>query len=126
MGLVYVPNQPVGKGATSGNLKNFNPRLAGTYSRVGTIIQGVYTGYRFVRANYKLFTGIGAVSTGAGVSLIDKGGVSLNHEADNNFRKTYRTKKFRSSARANKRRFQHSFRCGCSQHVKRSSNRCCC
>ncbi len=67
MGLVYAPGQPIGKGATSGNIRNFNPKLGGGFSRIGTIIEGVRTGYRFVKANRKLFTGIGAVATGAGV-----------------------------------------------------------
>ncbi len=75
MPLAYVP-QSAGKGATSGNIRNFNPRLAGSYSRTGAIIQGVYAGYRFVKANYKLFTGIGAVSTGAAVTY--DGGIRVD------------------------------------------------
>ncbi len=105
MGLAYVP-QSRGKGATSGNLKFYNPKLAGTYSRAGTIIQGLHFGYRFVKANYKLFTGIGAVATGAGVSLLTPSGVPIGNETDNQFRKTYRTKKFTSYPRAGKRKFQ--------------------
>jgi len=93
MGLVYVP-QSAGKGATSGNLKRFNPRLAGAYSRTGAIIQGLQFGYRFVRANYKLFTGIGAVTTGAGVE-------NLIGQSDNQFGETLRTGRFQQRSTRN-------------------------
>ncbi len=118
MGLVYVP-QSAGKGATSGNIRNFSPRLAGSYSRIGTIIQGVRFGYRFVKSNYKLFTGIGAVATGAGVE-------NLIGQSNNQFRETLRSKKRYSSSRASTqqlynrrghRRPSKSRRCSCG---------CCC
>ena len=88
MGLVYVP-QTRGKGATSGNIRNFNPKLAGGYSRIGTIIKGGIAGYRFVRANYKFFTGLGSVIAGSAITF-DKTGVDLT-EKSNSFQETYRT-----------------------------------
>ncbi len=66
MGLVYAP-QPTGRGATSGPVKLFTPRLGPSGSRVGAIAQGIVAGARFASRHYKLSTGIGSVVTGAGV-----------------------------------------------------------
>ncbi len=118
MGLVYAP-QSIGKGATSGNFRGFNPKLAGGYSRTGAIIQGLYTGYRFVKANYKLFTGIGSVVTGAGVE-------NLVGTSNNKLSETYSPKNFsqrggRYSQKFNTRSSNIKYK-----HPRRCSNRCCC
>jgi len=83
MGLAYAPNQPVGKGATSGNLKFFNPRLAGGFGRAGTILKGLEFGARFAQRHYKLFTGVGSVPIGTII-----GGMVVG-SPDNQFPKTF-------------------------------------
>jgi len=126
MGLVYAPNQPIGKGATSGNIKNFNPRLAGGVGRIGTIIKGGQFVYRFVKANRKFFTGVGAVATGAGVE-------NLVGTSNDKFGKTYRPNRFqqrghrdgnfRGSNRGYRRRYSKqtgSRRCCCESHIRRN------
>jgi len=118
MGLVYAPQQPVGKGATSGNLKFFNPRLAGSGSRIGTIIAGGVAGYRFVKANYKFFTGLGAVATGAGVE-------NLVGSPNNQFRETYSSVRFRQRGHrfSNNGQFSRGYRRP--NKRQRCSCRCC-
>ncbi len=106
MGLVYAPGQPVGKGATSGNIKNFNPKLAGSGSRIGTIIAGAEFGYRFVKANYKFFTGLGAVVAGAGVGDL----IAPRNEADNQLGEAYRA----NNSYKRSRRFRRKH-CSCSR-----------
>ncbi len=102
MGLAYAP-QSAGKGATSGNLKFYNPKLAGAYSRTGAIIQGLHFGYRFVTANYKLFTGIGAVGIGAIASGIELG-IGTN-ETKNKFGKAYSSAQSKYNRRT---KYKHS------------------
>ena len=119
MGLVYAPNQPIGKGATSGNIRNFTPRLAGTGSRIGTIVTGVRAGIRFAQRHYKFSTGIGSVVTGAGVE-------NLIGQTDDQFGKTYFPNKFQQRSNRNgsfhsaRKSYKRSFK------FKPSSNRCCC
>ncbi len=119
MGLVYAPNQPIGKGATSGNIRNFNPRLAGSFSRIGTIVTGFRAGIRFAQRHYKFSTGLGSVATGAGVE-------NLVGQTDNQFRKTYRTDRFQQRGYSNRYNGRSYFRKQKSRQFKASTNRCCC
>ena len=113
MGLAYVP-QSTGKGATSGPVKFYNPKLAGGYSRAGAIYQGLQAGYRFVTTNYKLFTGIGSVGIGAAISGT---GDYVNIALSQNVSTYQRKQALRSSSkyRSNKRRYKraHRGRCHC-------------
>ncbi len=119
MGLVYAPNQPIGKGATSGNIRNYSPRLAGSFSRVGAIIEGVRIGVRFAQRHYKFSTGIGSVATGAGVE-------NLVGQTDNQFRKTYRSDRFQQRGFRSGIVSRSNFRKQKSRKFKTSENRCCC
>ncbi len=118
MGLVYVPTQPVGKGATSGNIKWYNPKLVGSGSRAGTIAQGIVAGARFIATNYKFFTGIGSVAVGAGVE-------NLVGQANNQFREeNYPTQPSNGYVRG-RGNYKHSFGRGNSKYRKPSFCRKC-
>ncbi len=127
MGLVYAPNQPIGKGATSGNIRNFNPRLAGGFSRIGTIITGVQTGYRFVRTNYKFFTGLGSVATGTGVDhLVGQTNNPVGETHQPAFAKFSKHRNFgynQYGKDRRKSRFRPSNRCCCRNNSKGSLRR---
>ncbi len=105
MALAYAPNQPIGKGATSGNLRFFNPRLAGSGGRAGTIIAGGIAGYRFVKKNYKFFTGLGAVATGAGVREFGR------NAPKGSYRKAYLSEKSVYSRKRRSKQFNNGTCC---------------
>ena len=68
MGLVYAPNQPIGKGATSGNIRNFKPRFHGSGGRFGSVIQGAFQVGKFLWKNRRVIQGPSIVGAGAGLS----------------------------------------------------------
>ncbi len=83
MPISYVP-QSVGKGATSGPFKQYQPKLAGYGTKHGAIIRGAITVGGFLQKWYKPVTGIAVVGIGAGLA-----GIDLNEE-HNQFYQTLR------------------------------------
>jgi len=103
MGLVYAP-QSIGKGATSGNFRFINnPRLVGIGGGTGAIRKGLRIGYRFVKTNYKLFTGITSVGVGAGVE-------NLIGSSNNPNGKTYQPNYSNNRTAFNARNSKYDFR----------------
>ena len=117
MGLVYAPNQPIGKGATSGNLRFFNPRLAGGFGRAGTIIKGAEAVARFAFRHRKFFTGVGSVATGAGIQA-GSTGIDLDGSTNNQFRKTNSSGNFNKRSGKYRRKRQYRYRA--------TRSKCCC
>ncbi len=106
----------VGKDSPYGKATGlYTPRLAGSRSRVGTIIEGMRFGYRAIRKHYKLSTGIGVIATGAGVRYATKG----------TYRKALRQRKSVYNNRRRSRK-QNNSNCCCvtrRKHSYRSSRR---